>query len=398
MSTKKIIFHIDVNSAFLSWTAVHKLKSGETEDIRNIASVIGGDELCRHGVVLAKSNLAKSYGIVTGESLYLARKKCAILKVFPSSFKIYNECSSKMMSLIKEYGPLVQQYSIDECFIDVTNDLRAQPLEMAIQIKERIKSELGFTVNIGISSNKLLAKMASELNKPDKVNTLYPEEIQSKMWPLPVGELFMVGKSANERLNKMYIQTIGDLAKYDVELLQSKFKSYGKMIWEYSNGIDYSEVSINDYSDMKVISNSTTLSKDITSVEEARITILSLSENVASRLRKEHKYCKSVSVNIRDTKFNNYSHQMSLRNPTDSTKIITDTAKVLFEQVWRKEPVRLIGVQLSKLCDEEYEQMSLFDKSSVKNKALDKAMDSIREKYGESSIGRSIFIKKKEVP
>lgn len=394
MNSERVIFHIDVNSAFLSWTAANMLKNGEVQDIRNIPSVIGGDEQCRRGIVLAKSIKAKEYGIVTGESLYCARKKCKDLIIFPSSFKIYNECSSKMMELIKEYTPFVEQYSIDECFIDVTNDLLDEPTAMANQIKERIKTELGFSVNVGVSTNKLLAKMASELKKPDRVNTLYPQEIQNKMWPLPVSELFMVGSHSSERFSKMCINTIGDLANYSVDILESKFKSYGKMIYEYANGIDNSEVSQCSYSEMKVISNSTTFPKDLTNKDEALIIILELSENVSTRLRKAHKCCRSVSVSIRDSKFNNYSHQKQFKNPTDSTQMISDVAKTLFNETWRKEPIRLIGVQVSKLCDESYEQISMFDSSSEKNRALDRTIDSIREKYGDKSIGRSIFMKK----
>lgn len=394
MNSKRVIFHIDVNSAFLSWTAVNMLEKGAVEDIRDITSVIGGDEQSRRGIVLAKSSKAKKYGIVTGESLYSARKKCIDLKVFSGSFDIYNKYSSNMMELIKEYTPFVEQYSIDECFIDVTNDLLGEPLDMANLIKERIKHELGFTVNVGISTNKVLAKMASELKKPNRVNTLYPEEIQSKMWPLPVSELFMVGKSASEKLHKMYINTIGDLANYSASVLLSKFKSYGKIIYEYANGIDNSVVSQGDNPQVKVISNATTLSKDLINTDKAHIIILELVENVSTRLRKAHKCCRSVSVNIRDSKFNNYSHQKQLKNPTDSTQMISKVAKELFDETWRKEPIRLIGVQVTKLCDEAYEQISLFDESSLKNRELDRVIDSIREKYGDKSIGRFIFMKK----
>lgn len=395
MNSKRVIFHIDVNSAFLSWTAVNMLQNGDEQDIRDISSVIGGDEQSRRGIVLAKSSKAKEYGIITGESLYSARKKCKDLKIFSGSFEIYNECSNKMMQLIKEYTPYVQQYSIDECFIDVTNDLIDEPVAMANQIKERIKNELGFSVNVGVSTNKLLAKMASELKKPDRVNTLYPQEIQSKMWPLPVSELFMVGKSANEKLRKMNINTIGELANYSADVLLYKFKSYGKIIYEYANGIDNSVVTQGNSSEIKVISNSTTLVEDLTNADTAHIIILELAENVSTRLRKANKCCTSVSVSIRDSKFNNYSHQKLLKNPTNSTQIISNVAKELFNETWRKEPIRLIGVQVSKLCDKAYEQISLFDNGSQKTMALDKVIDFIREKYGEKSIGRSIFMKKK---
>ena len=401
----RFIFHIDVNSAFLSWTAVNMLCCGRNEDIRNIPAVIGGDEKSRRGVVLAKSNSAKIYGIVTGESLFSARRKCPDLKIYPSSFEIYNECSCKMMELIRGYTPLFSQYSIDECFVDVTNVINNERVnltnkeranKLANEIKEKIKNELGFTVNVGVSSNKILAKMASELIKPDMVNTLYPEEIKSKMWPLPVSELFMVGKSAKDSLNKMYINTIGELANSSLEVLLVKFKSYGKMIWEYANGMDDSIIEEESQSEMKVISNSTTFAEDIISFESAKVVLLQLSENICARLRKESKLCKSVSVSIRDNKFNNYSHQKTLNIATASTKIVYETAQILFKEIWKREPIRLIGIQLSKINLGECQQISLFEDTSKKDKALDKVIDEIREKYGDKAIVRTVFLDKND--
>lgn len=396
MENTKVIFHVDVNSAFLSWTAVDKLNNGEKVDIRDISSVIGGDEESRHGIVLAKSTSAKSYGIVTGESLYSARKKCPDVLILPPCFSIYKKCSLNMMNLLKEYTPVIEQYSIDECFMDMSAELKgSEPLEVAENIRVMVKEVLGFTVSVGVSTNKVLAKMASELRKPDKVNTLYPYEIKAKLWPLPVEELFMVGKSAVARLNNIYIHTIGDLANYNVDILEKKFKSYGRTIWQYANGIDNSKVEpIND-SEMKVISNSTTLSQDIISMEEANKVIIMLCENIAFRLRKINKCCTSVSVSIRSSNFNNYSHQKKFKTPTDSTKKIVEVARILFAETWRNEPIRLIGVQLSGICNEQYSQISLFDTDNdEKGKLLDRTIDSIREKYGNDTLKRSIFIEK----
>jgi len=383
---ERIIFHIDVNSAFLSWSAVDALSNGEKIDIRKISSVIGGDEESRRGVVLAKSDLAKGYGIITGESLFSARKKCPSIKVVPPCFKVYEKYSKAMVELLKEYTPKLEQYSIDECFLDVTNDLRGEPIKMAIDIKERIKSELGFTVNIGIANNKLLAKMASEFRKPDKVNTLYPFEIKQKLWPLKVGELFMVGKKATEKLNQLYIYTIGELANYNPDLLVAKFKSYGLVIWEYANGIDNSVVSSNR-PEMKVISNSTTLAEDIRNKEMAYKVLNHLSENLAARLRKLNKCCSSISVSIRSSDFKDYSHQRKLINPTDSTRKIAETCMQLFDEAWKKEPVRQLGVALTQLITEKYYQMSIFeDVKNDKDRAIYKAIDSIRKKYGQDAV------------
>lgn len=397
MKKDRIIFHVDVNSAFLSWTAADKLNNGEKIDIRNIPSVIGGDEEARHGVVLAKSTPAKKYGIVTGESLYSARKKCPEILVFKPSFSVYQKCSKNLMGLLREYTPFIEQYSIDECFMDLTNDIsESEATEFAYKIKARVRKELGFTVNVGISTNKLLAKMASELEKPDKVNTLYRNEIKTKMWPLPVGDLFMVGRSGKEKLNKLFIHNIGELANFDVDILVNKFKSYGRLIWEYANGIDNSSINHN-VEEIKNISNSTTLSEDLTRIDDIRNVLMELCETVAFRLRKTNKCCSFVSVTIRTNNFKNYSHQKKLKTPTNCTNSIIEVSNEIFKEMWKKEPIRLLGVQLSGLCDSEIKQMSLFEnenKDEDKNKALDKTIDLLREKYGVEVVKRSSFIKK----
>lgn len=395
---KSIIFHIDVNSAYLSWTAVHRIKNGEKVDIRDMPSVIGGDEKSRRGVVLAKSIKAKELGIITGESLYTARKKCPELLIFPPNFNIYSKCSRELMEFLSKYTPCQEQYSIDECFLDMGVISRKEALKLAMDIKESIKDFFNFTVSIGISENKVLAKMASELKKPDKVNTLYNEEIKDKLWPLKVEELFMVGKKAKEKLNKMYIFTVGDLANYDLGLLQDKFKSYGEMIWKYANGKDDSKVSCENYS-IKNISNATTLSYDVRRKEEAHRIIMDIGELVAERLRSEKKYCFSVAINIKNSEFKSYSHQVKLLNPTDSTKVIINTALELFDECWKKDSIRLLGITLSNLTEENIKQLNLFDMENNKinkDKVIDDTVDSIRKKYGRESILRSLSIKSKE--
>ena len=240
----RIIFHIDVNSAFLSWTAVDRLKKGEEIDIRTIPSIIGGDSESRRGIVLAKSTPAKKYGIITGEPIAMALRKCPELVSFPPDFHLYSENSRKMFQILSEYSDRIEQFSIDEGFLDYTGMERlfGPPIEAAETIRRRIQKELGFTVNIGVSTNKILAKMAGELEKPDKLITLFPEEIEEKLWPLPVEELFMIGKRTAPRLHNMGIHTIGDLAKFPLPFLEKEFKSFGKMMHCYANGIDDSVV------------------------------------------------------------------------------------------------------------------------------------------------------------
>ena len=395
---EKLIFHIDVNSAFLSWSAADKIKQGEHIDLRDIASVIGGDEQSRRGVVLAKSMLAKKSGIITGESLFTARKKCANLVVVSPDFGIYERCSRDMKEIFMDYTPFVEKFSIDECFLDVTsyNTSREAALDLACNIKDRIKSELGFTVNIGMSDVKLLAKMASDFEKPNKIHTLFKNEIKKKLWNLPVGELFMVGLKTVPRLNNLNIFTIGDLAQYDIEFLKYHFKSSGIMMWSYANGIDSREVVSSEY-ELKGISNSTTLSDDIKSKSEAYNVLLGLVEHTSTRLREIKKCCYCICVTIRNHEFIDYSRSKTLASSTDSTEEILKTVKNIFDESWKGEPIRLLGVSLNNLCEDNFKQTSIFDVDSVRHKkqrALDKTMDSLRGRYGDDIVKKSVFLKK----
>jgi DNA polymerase-4 len=395
---EKLIFHIDVNSAFLSWSAADKLKQGAKIDLRDIASVIGGDEKSRRGVVLAKSMLAKKSGIITGESLFTARKKCANLVVVSPDFRIYERCSRNMKDIFMDYTPFVEKFSIDECFLDVTsyNTSREAAVELACDIKERIKSELGFTVNIGMSDVKLLAKMASDFEKPDKIHTLFKSEIKKKLWKLAVGELFMVGSKTVPRLNNLNIFTIGDLALYDIEFLKYHFKSSGMMMWKYANGIDDREVVSSEY-ELKGISNSTTLSDDIKNKDEAYKVLLGLVEHTSTRLRKIKKCCYCICVTIRNHEFIDYTRSKTLASSTDSTEEILKTVKHIFDESWKGEPIRLLGVSLNNLCEDNFKQISIFDVDSARDKkqrAIDKTMDSLRGRYGEDIVMKSVFLKK----
>ncbi|MBU3090965.1 DNA polymerase IV [Clostridium sp. CM028] len=396
---EKLIFHIDVNSAFLSWSATDKLRKGSDIDLRDIASVIGGDAESRRGVVLAKSMIAKKSGIITGESLFTARKKCKNMIVISPDFRLYERCSRSMREIFGDYTPYVEKFSIDECFLDMTsyNTSKEAALKIAWDIKDRIKNELGFTVNVGISNVKLLAKMASDFEKPDKVHTLYENEIEKKLWNLPVGELFMVGKRTVPRLNNLNIFTIGDLAQYDVGFLKYHFKSSGLMMWKYANGIDNREVKSNKH-ELKGISNSTTLSEDVKSKDEAYKILLALVEHTASRLRNIKKCCYCICITIRNHEFVDYSRSTTLKSATDSTQEILKTVKKLFDELWKGDPIRLLGVSLNNLSEDNFKQISIFDignDSDEKKRAIDKTIDSIRRKYGETSVMKSVFLKNK---
>lgn len=390
-----IIFHVDVNSAFLSWEAIYRLHTlGETEDIREIPAAIGGDEKKRHGIVLAKSTLAKKFGVTTGEPLAQARKKCPGLKVYPPNFTLYVEKSRAMMELLSRYAPVVEQFSIDEAFCDFTGttSLYGDPVEFAHKLKDMIRDELGFTVNIGISSNKLLAKMASDFEKPDKVHTLFPSEIKEKMWQLPVSDLLYVGHSSIRTLHNLDIFTIGDLANADVNILKQHLKKHGEDIWKSANGLDDTLV-VAEQPANKGYGNSVTLGTDVTDPETASMIILSLCETIGARLRADQAYISVISVSIVDTSFHKTSKQTTLNASTDITEKIYETACELFTELWNGEPIRLLGVHTSKATSDSFVQYDMFD--TDKNEKLSKlnsAIDAIRNRYGDESIKRARFV------
>lgn len=386
------ILHVDVNNAFLSWLAVYKLNNGEKIDIREQIAVIGGDETKRSGIVLAKSQKAKQFGIVTGETLYSARSKCKNVQVYQGDFKIYREYSNKLFQLLSEYTDKIERFSIDECFLDMTQYLRNDTLiNRAMEINKRVKEELGFTVNIGVSHNKLLAKMASDFTKPDKVHTLFENEIPKKMWKLPISELFMLGRKTVPKLYNMNIKTIGDLAHVNQNLLVKKFGKHGKMMWEYANGIDNSEVQYIKEKP-KSIGNSVTLPIDLIEKEKIEEILLTLTEQVAYRLRKQELLANSVSIQLRTKNFEDFSHQTKLDCSTASTKEIMKKAKqLLIEKFKNGMAIRLVGLRVDNLVSKEELQISLFQNTEEhqKQEKLDKVIDKLNEKYGGNSITRA---------
>lgn len=389
------ILHVDVNNAFLSWTAVHMLKNGHPIDIRTIPSIIGGDEERRSGIVLAKSPIAKKFGVVTGEPIYFARKKCNRLETYPANFEVFKKYSDDLYRIFLEYTDQIERFSIDECFLDMTGYLNGRRLiDVANEINKRVEKELGFTVNVGVSSNKLLAKMASDFEKPDKVHTLYVDEIKEKLWPLPVGDLLYVGKSTVNSLAKLGIHTVGELATTDVKILVSNLKKQGEAIWRFANGLDMSMVETEPEAN-KGYGNSTTIPFDVSDEGTAKMVLLSLSEKVAARIREDGVVAESVSVTIKDFMLQKCSHQMILENKTNITSEIHEAACKLFDELWDGTPIRLLGVQVGKVSNDTVSrQISLFDDTDYeKLEAVDKAIDKIRSKYGNGAIKRAVFMK-----
>ena len=401
MSTTITYFHIDVNNAFLSWEALYHMRIlGETVDLRTLPTAIGGDKAKRHGIILAKSNLAKKCGVTTGEPLVQAYKKCPELIVLAPHHNYYKECSSLFITKLQSYAPIVEQYSIDEAFCDMsgTGTIYGDLLLFAERLRKEIYEELGFSVNIGISSNRLLAKMASDFEKPNKVHTLYPHEIPTKMWPLPARELFFVGASTEKRLSSLGIHTIGDIAHTDLSILRSHLKKQGEIIYNFANGHDLSLIGGHDKPPVGY-GNSTTIAFDICDIEDAHHVILSLCESVCQRLRTDNVAATVIALELKDNNFITIHHQRTLATPTNVTDEFYTIACELFAHLWEGSPIRLIGVTASKVTHDMNRQLNLFDMDKYeKLSKLDSSLDEIRHRYGREAVRRASFINKTPGP
>lgn len=391
---KRIIFHVDVNNAFLSWTAVYLLQNGYDKDIRNTPSVISGDEEKRHGIVLAKSPIAKKYGVVSAESLYQARKKCPNLEVYPANYELYMKYSNQFYNYLKNYTPIIEQASVDECFLDMTNTnyLYDDILKLAYNIKDDIKKKFGFTVNVGIANNKLCAKMASDFLKPDKVHTLFDNEIHEKMWPLPIENLLFVGKSSSKQLRDIGINTIGDLAQIDEKKLYKYFKNRSSDLIKSANGIDNSIVQVNSYQN-KCISISRTLEKDTNDEKMLKKILLDMSDKVGLRARRKNLYAHTIAITIKTSSFKTFSHQIKLVNSINNTMDIYKEIIKLFEQINHNEFIRSIGIRLDELSSHKKEQVSLFDVKE--DDKLQSLVDNINSKYKNTVVMPAIFYDEK---
>lgn len=398
----RIILHVDVNNAFLSWTALWMLKNGYDKDIRNRYAIIGGNESERKGIVLAKSNLCKKKGVVTAEPIYFARRKCPYLEVYPPNFKVYKYYSDMMFEYLSSYTNVIERYSIDECFLDYTNSvlLFGDPVEIAYKIKDDIYNKFGFTVNVGVGNNKLLAKMASDFEKPNKVHTLFINEIKSKMWPLPVNELFMIGKASSKKLIDMNINTIGDLACFPLDKLTKVFKSMGKMMYEYANGIDNSPVYFERES-IKSVSSSMVLPYNYRDQGKIREVIHEEVMDIGKKLRDNKMYADTIGVWIKYNYLNKISRQEKLEYSISTDEEIYSNAIRVFEKLWNKEDgIRSICIFVSGLSNTRKRQLSLFDIADnnnvditdnnnvdiFDNEKLQNVIDEMRNKYGSDII------------
>ena len=395
---ERVIFHVDANSAFLSWSAAYRVKVlGEKVDLRDIPSVVAGDKASRKGIILAKSGPAKKYGIQTGEPLYQALEKCPHLIVVPPDYELYVEASRHFVEMLRRFSPQVEQYSIDEAWVDMTGTERlyGSPRLAAEKMRERIWEELGFTVNVGISSNKILSKMAGDFEKPNKVHTLFPEEVAQKMWPLPVRNLFLVGEATERKLKGLGIYTIGDLANTDVAVLRKRLGKPGETLWHFANGRN-ADMVMPEVAENKGYGNSVTTAQDVVSREIGHRVLLSLCETVAMRMRKDGKSGSCITVHLRTSDFHSFSHQLQLHGATNITSELFRGACRAFDEAWDGQtPLRQLGVQVTKLAKEPYQQYDLFSGISPvryeRKLRLDETVDALRDRFGENIIRRAKF-------
>ena len=387
----RIILHVDVNNAFLSWTAVWMLNNGYKKDIRERYAIIGGDETERRGIVLAKSNPCKKKGVITAEPIYSARRKCPYLEVYKPNFEIYRYFSDKMYEYLCTYTDVIERYSIDECFLDYTNsvNLFGDPVKIAYKIKDDIYNMFGFTVNVGVGNNKLLAKMASDFEKPNKVHTLFSNEIVEKMHPLPVEDLFMIGKATSKKLSEMNIKTIGELAMFPLENLNKRFKSMGKMIHDYANGIDNSPVYY-EREMVKSISSSTVLPYNYRDINMIYNVIRKLSSDIGKKLRNNKLYADTIGIWFKYNYFDKISRQEKLDVSIATDEEIYNNSIKIFNDIWNHEDgIRSICVFVSGLSSERKKQLSIFDIDIDDNDSSDKlqgVIDDIKNKYGDDII------------
>ncbi len=382
---ERIIFHIDVNSAFLSWSALKLLNEGYDKDIRNEVSVICGDPKKRHGVIVAASLPAKKLGIKSPENLSEARKKCSNILVFKPDYEFYSLESKKLMSYLNNLFSEFEQYSIDECFIDYTSfkKLYGDEVEYAYKLKNEIYKRFGFTVNIGIGNNKVSAKMASDFEKPNKVHTLYKNEFKDKVWHLDISNLFMAGKSSCRKLRDLNINTIGELANSDVNMIIRNLKSLGKTLYEYANCIDDSKV-INTYNERKGIGFSRTLEYDTIDKKIIYKYLYEFANKISIKLRENKVYANTIMIIIRNYEFNTISHQQKYYNGINLKDDIYNKSIELFNKVWDKEPIRLIGLRVTDFTSSNNYQISLFEevKDNKKEEELENLIDKINKDYG----------------
>ena len=392
----RVILHSDMNSCYASIEHLHH------PELEGKPLAVGGDPESRHGIVLTADYLAKKYGVKTGMALWQAKQLCPEITFVSPRMDLYLRFSRMAHEIYAEYTDLQEAYGIDESWLDVTASatLKGDGYSIAKEISNRMKSELGITVSIGVSFNKIFAKLGSDYKKPDAITTMYSDEFQTKAWNLPVGDLLYVGRSTNQKLTKIGIRTIGDLARTDEAILVRLLGKMGSVLWAFANGYDDSPVrKENAHAPIKSVGNSTTTHRDLVNDEELKIVIYVLAESVAARLRENGFRCRVVEISIRDNDLFSFTRQRKISNATNITEEIAVEAYRLFKESydWRK-PIRSVGVRGADLVNDNYwEQIDLFCDFQMREKhmKMDATVDDIRRRFGFYSIQRGLMYQDK---
>lgn len=395
MNSERQILHIDCNKFYASVECLHR------PEIRNKPVVVGGDAKKRHGIVLTKNEIASKYGINTAEPIWQAQRKCRDLIVIPPNYPLYMRFSQMVRDILSDYTDLIEPFGLDENWIDVTHSksLFGDEMQIAQKIRERIKFELGITVSIGVSYNKIFAKLGSDYKKPDAITAITPENYKRIVWPLKASDILYVGRATYPKLQKMGINTIGELANADVSLLKSKLGKIGVMLHSFANGNDTDPVKHENAENLvKSIGNSFTTPRDLVDYEDVKMMIYVLTESVARRLRDLGLKCRVINITVRDTELFSFTRQQKLEFPTDITEEIAKNAFELFcdnYDFYENCAIRSIGVSVSDFTDDDYTQLSLFY-DNQKREALsriDKTIDNLKYRYGNYCIQRGVVLK-----
>ena len=394
----RVILHSDINCCYAAIEHLHH------PELDGKPLAVGGDPESRHGIVLTADYIAKKYGVKTGMALWQAKQLCQEITFVSPRMDLYLRFSRMAHEIYAEYTDLQEAYGIDESWLDVTDSatIKGDGYSIAKEISNRMKSELGITVSIGVSFNKIFAKLGSDYKKPDAITTMYTDEFQTKAWNLPVGDLLYVGRSTNQKFAKLGIRTIGDLARTDESILVSQLGKMGSVLWAFANGYDDSPVrKENAHAPIKSVGNSTTTHRDLVNDEDVKIIMYVLAESVAARLRENGFRCRVVEISIRDKDLFSFTRQRKISNATNITEEIAVEAYKLFKENynWRK-PIRSVGVRGADLVNDNYwEQIDLFCDFQMREKQMkmDAAVDDIRRRFGFYSIQRGLMYQDKEL-
>ena len=392
----RIILHSDINSFYASVEHLYR------PELAGKPLAVGGDPEARHGIILTADYIAKSKGVKTGMALWQAREVCPEITFVPPRMDLYMRFSKMASEIYSEYTNLIEPFGLDENWLDVSasTTIKGDGEKIAQEISNRIKFELGVTVSIGVSFNKIFAKLGSDYKKPDAITTMYRNEFQTKAWNLPVGDLLCVGRSTQRKLINIGINTIGDLAKADEKILISHLGKMGSILWAFANGYDDSPVRLeNTHAPVKSVGNSVTTPRDLETDEDVKIVLYILAESVSARLRENGFRCKVVEISVRDKALHSFTRQRKIKNATNITKEIAEQAFQLFKKnyEWGK-PIRSLGVRGADLVTDNYwEQIDLFSNEERREKQMkvDEAVDDIRKRFGFYSIQRGLMYRDK---